>query len=79
MRELGADLLVKIVHGLTVSLRGNASVGWSGRESVKVKLRILVRRILIRDIRRKLHDNPLSSHKGNPSYGTDRQHQYPAW
>lgn len=40
---------------------------------------VAICRLVIRDIRCKLHDNPLSTHKGNPSYGTDRQHQYPAW
>lgn len=46
VRELGDEILAKIAHELTASLRANVSVDWSSRESVKAKLRILVRRIL---------------------------------
>lgn len=46
VRELGNEILAKIAHELTASLRANVSVDWSSRESVKAKLRILVRRIL---------------------------------
>lgn len=46
VRELGDDILAKIAHELTASLRANVSVDWSSRESVRAKLRILVRRIL---------------------------------
>lgn len=46
VRELGDDTLAKIAHELTASLRANVSVDWSSRESVRAKLRILVRRIL---------------------------------
>ena len=46
VRELGDATLKKIAHELTESLRKNLSVDWSQRESVRAKLRILVRRIL---------------------------------
>lgn len=46
VRELGDEILAKIAHELTASLRANVSVDWSSRESVRAKLRILVRRIL---------------------------------
>lgn len=46
VRELGDEILTKIAHELTASLRANVSVDWSSRESVRAKLRILVRRIL---------------------------------
>lgn len=46
VRELGDEILAKIAHELTASLRANVSVDWSSRESVKAKMRILVRRIL---------------------------------
>ncbi len=43
---LGDDTLKKIAHELTESLRRNLSVDWSKRESVRAKLRLLVKRIL---------------------------------
>ena len=46
VRELGDEILAKIAHELTASLRANVSVDWSSRESVRAKLRSLVRRIL---------------------------------
>ncbi|MCO8261440.1 type I restriction endonuclease subunit R [Pseudomonas asiatica] len=46
LRELGDEILAKIAHELTASLRANVSVDWNSRESVRAKLRILVRRIL---------------------------------
>ncbi|WP_312126766.1 HsdR family type I site-specific deoxyribonuclease, partial [Pseudomonas sp.] len=46
VRELGDEILAKIAHELTASLRANVSVDWSSRESVRARLRILVRRIL---------------------------------
>ncbi|WP_449439250.1 type I restriction endonuclease subunit R [Pseudomonas migulae] len=46
VRELGDVILAKIAHELTASLRANVSVDWSSRESVRARLRILVRRIL---------------------------------
>ncbi|AJE22034.1 type I restriction endonuclease subunit R [Azotobacter chroococcum] len=46
VRELGDETLAKIAHELTASLRANVTVDWSSRESVRARLRILVRRIL---------------------------------
>ena len=46
VRELGDAVLAQIAHELTASLRANVSVDWNNRESVRAKLRILVRRIL---------------------------------
>ena len=46
VRELGDAVLAQIAHELTASLRANVSVDWNSRESVRAKLRILVRRIL---------------------------------
>jgi type I restriction enzyme, R subunit len=46
VRELGDEVLKKIAHELTESLRKNITVDWSERESIRAKLRILVRRIL---------------------------------
>lgn len=46
VRELGDEILKKIAHELTENLRQNLSVDWSERESVRAKLRIMVRRIL---------------------------------
>ena len=45
VRELRDEILAKIAQ-LTASLRANVSVDWSSRESVRAKLRILVRGIL---------------------------------
>ena len=42
VRELGDEILAKIAHELTASLRANVSVDWSSRERVMAKLRILV-------------------------------------
>jgi type I restriction enzyme R subunit len=44
--ELTDETLKKIAHELTQSLRQNLSVDWSRRESVRARLRLLVRRIL---------------------------------
>jgi type I restriction enzyme R subunit len=46
VRELGDDILRKIAVELTDQLRKNVSVDWSVRETVRSKLRILVKRIL---------------------------------
>ncbi|MEL7937779.1 type I restriction endonuclease subunit R [Pseudomonas delhiensis] len=46
VRELGDETLAKIAHELTASLRQNVTVDWSNRESVRAKLRLLVKRIL---------------------------------
>ena len=46
VRELGDETLAKIAHELTDSLRQNVSVDWSSRDSVRAKLRLMVKRIL---------------------------------
>lgn len=46
VRELGDETLKKIAHELADSLRKNASVDWAVRDSVRAKLRLLVKRIL---------------------------------
>jgi type I restriction enzyme R subunit len=46
VRELGDETLAKIAHELTASLRQNVSVDWSSRDSVRAKLRLMVKRIL---------------------------------
>jgi type I restriction enzyme R subunit len=46
VRELGDDILRKIAVELTDSLRKNVSVDWSVRETVRARLRLLVKRIL---------------------------------
>ncbi len=45
-RELSDETLKKIAHELTTSLRQNISVDWAQRESVRAKLRLMVKRIL---------------------------------
>ena len=44
--ELTDETLKKIAHELTENLRQNLSVDWSERESVRAKLRLMVKRIL---------------------------------
>jgi type I restriction enzyme, R subunit len=46
VRELRDETLKKIAQELTESLRNNLSVDWSERESVRAKLRLMVKRIL---------------------------------
>ena len=46
VRELQDETLKKIAQELTRSLRENLTVDWSERESVRAKLRLMVRRIL---------------------------------
>lgn len=46
VRELGDETLKKIAHELTENLRQNVSVDWAVRDSVKAKLRLMVKRIL---------------------------------
>jgi type I restriction enzyme R subunit len=46
VRELGDDILRKIAVELTESLRKNVSVDWAVRETVRARLRLLVKRIL---------------------------------
>ena len=46
VRELSDETLKKIAHELTENLRQNMSVDWSERESVRARLRLMVKRIL---------------------------------
>ncbi|WP_324043144.1 type I restriction endonuclease subunit R [Aeromonas dhakensis] len=46
VRELGDEILAQIAHELTASLRRSVTVDWSSRESVRARLRLLVKRIL---------------------------------
>ena len=46
VRTLGDATLKKIAHELAENLRQNASVDWAVRESVRAKLRLMVKRIL---------------------------------
>lgn len=46
VRLLGDETLKKIAHELTENLRANVSVDWAVRESVRAKLRLMVKRIL---------------------------------
>jgi type I restriction enzyme, R subunit len=46
VRELQDETLKKIAQELTANLRENLSVDWSERESVRAKLRLMVKRIL---------------------------------
>ncbi len=46
VRELADETLKKIAHELTENLRKNITVDWSARESVRAKLRLMVKRIL---------------------------------
>ncbi|HBI21605.1 MAG TPA: DEAD/DEAH box helicase [Legionella sp.] len=46
VKELGDETLKKIAHELTENLRKNVTVDWAVRESVRAKLRIMVKRIL---------------------------------
>lgn len=46
VRLLGDETLKKIAHELTDNLRQNVSVDWAERESVRAKLRLMVKRIL---------------------------------
>lgn len=46
VRELTDETLKKIAHELTENLRQNLGVDWSERESVRARLRLMVKRIL---------------------------------
>jgi len=46
VRELGDEILAKIAHELTANLRQNVTVDWNNRDSVRAKLRLMVKRIL---------------------------------
>lgn len=48
VRELGDEVLRRIAVELTENLRKNVSVDWSVRETVRARLRLLVKRILRR-------------------------------
>jgi type I restriction enzyme R subunit len=48
VRELGDEILKKIAVEITEKLRASTTVDWQVRESVRAKLRILVRRTLQR-------------------------------
>jgi type I restriction enzyme R subunit len=46
VRELGDEILKKIAHELTEKLRASTTVDWQVRDSVRAKMRNLVRRLL---------------------------------
>ena len=46
INKLADETLKKIAHELTKNLRQNLSVDWSERESVRAKLRLMVKRVL---------------------------------
>lgn len=46
VREMGDEGLKKIAHELAENLRQNTSVDWAVRDSVRAKLRLMVKRIL---------------------------------
>jgi type I restriction enzyme, R subunit len=48
LKELGDEILKKIAQELTQKLRGSISVDWQKRESVRAKMRNLIRIILRR-------------------------------
>src|SRR5690606_25489352 len=48
VRELGDETLKKLAAELTEKLRNSTTVDWHKRESVRARLRILIRRLLRR-------------------------------
>lgn len=46
VRALGDDILKKIAHELTVSLKASASVDWSKRDSIRAAMRMRIKLIL---------------------------------
>ncbi len=46
VRDLGDDTLKKIAVELTDSLRRNTTIDWAVRETVRARLRLMVKRIL---------------------------------
>jgi type I restriction enzyme, R subunit len=46
VRELSDEILKKIAHELTENLRQSLTVDWSERQSVRARLRLMVKRIL---------------------------------
>jgi type I restriction enzyme, R subunit len=43
---LGDEVLKKIVHELVDQIRKNATIDWTVKESIKAKMRVVVKRIL---------------------------------
>jgi type I restriction enzyme R subunit len=46
VRELGNEILKKIAHELTEKLRASTTVDWQVRDSVRAKMRNMIRRLL---------------------------------
>lgn len=46
VREMGDDILSQIAKELVASVRRNATIDWTVKESVRAKMRVMVRRIL---------------------------------
>jgi len=46
VRDLGDETLKKIAHELTEKLRANTTVDWQVRDSVRAKIRNMIRRLL---------------------------------
>ena len=46
LRELGDETLKTIAHELTAQVRNSATIDWAVRESVRAKMRVMVRRLL---------------------------------
>ena len=57
MRELSDETLKKIAHELTENLRQKVTLDWSQRQSVRARLRLMVKRIL-----RKYKYPPVAAH-----------------
>ncbi len=45
---LGDEVLRKIAHELVEQVRKNITIDWTVKESVKAKMRVMVKRILIK-------------------------------
>lgn len=52
VKALGDDILKKIALDLYKNFRENASIDWSVKESVRAKLRVIIKRVL------KMHGYP---------------------
>ncbi|MGA2161666.1 MAG: type I restriction enzyme endonuclease domain-containing protein [Methanoregula sp.] len=46
MKILGDEVLRKIAHELVEQIRKNVTIDWTVKESVKAKIRVMVKRIL---------------------------------
>jgi len=46
VKVLGDDCLRRIAHDLLAAIRANVTIDWTAKESVRAKLRVLVKRIL---------------------------------